>query len=57
MSRTFHLSLSFAKPDIVVFLGDLINDGSLSTNEEFAELVNTFKSLLYIPPSVKVSLI
>ncbi|KAB7504447.1 Metallophosphoesterase 1 [Armadillidium nasatum] len=48
VSRSFHLSLVHTNPDVIIFLGDLINDGSISTNEEFQNLVKTFKSLFPI---------
>ncbi|KAL7632932.1 UNVERIFIED_CONTAM: hypothetical protein RMT77_016759 [Armadillidium vulgare] len=54
VSRSFHLSLVHTNPDVIIFLGDLINDGSISTNEEFQNLVKTFKSLFPISSSAKV---
>ncbi|XP_045618891.1 metallophosphoesterase 1 homolog isoform X2 [Procambarus clarkii] len=53
ISRGFHLALWKTKPDIVVFLGDLLNDGSVASDADFNSLVQDFRSLMYIPNYVK----
>nr|XP_053635260.1 LOW QUALITY PROTEIN: uncharacterized protein LOC128690574 [Cherax quadricarinatus] len=53
ISRGFHLALWRSKPDIVVFLGDLLNDGSIASDFDFSSLVQHFRNLMYIPDYVK----
>ncbi|XP_076038651.1 metallophosphoesterase isoform X2 [Oratosquilla oratoria] len=53
ISKTFHMALEKAHPEVVIFLGDLINDGSISNDKEFSESVQHFKNLMEIPEYVK----
>lgn len=46
--------MSFTQPDIIVFLGDVINDGSISSDENFYALSHKFKNLFPIPYTSKV---
>ena len=52
--RSFQLALQKVNPEVVVFLGDLLNDGSISDDGEFIAQAKYFKSIMTIPPSVKV---
>jgi len=42
ISRTYNQALHYAKPDIVVFLGDLIDEGSVAGEQEFKDYVKRF---------------
>ncbi|KAG7177118.1 Metallophosphoesterase 1-like 1, partial [Homarus americanus] len=53
ISRGFHLALWRTKPEVVVFLGDLLNDGSIAGDDNFYSLVHSFKNLMDIPNYVK----
>ncbi|XP_068211355.1 metallophosphoesterase 1 homolog [Palaemon carinicauda] len=53
VSRGFHLAVWRTKPDIIIFLGDVMDDGSISNDNSFHQKVEHFKSLMYIPSYVK----
>lgn len=48
------MALWKTKPDIVVFLGDLLNDGSIVDDSDFNSTLQHFKNLLSVPNYVKV---
>lgn len=48
------MALWKTKPDIVVFLGDLLNDGSIFNDTDFYSALQHFKNLLSVPDYVKV---
>lgn len=54
VSRGFQMALWKTKPDIVVFLGDLLNDGSIVNDSDFNTTLGHFKTLLSVPNYVKV---
>lgn len=39
LKKTFREAFKFSKPDVVIFLGDLMDEGSTATNEEFYSYV------------------
>ncbi|KAK4299023.1 hypothetical protein Pmani_028660 [Petrolisthes manimaculis] len=53
VSRGFHLALWWTRPDIVVFLGDLLNDGSIFNDSDFNSSLHHFRHLMHIPNYVK----
>ncbi|XP_050720946.1 uncharacterized protein LOC127000863 isoform X4 [Eriocheir sinensis] len=53
VSRGFQMALWKTKPDIVVFLGDLLNDGSIVNDNDFNATLGHFKNLLSVPNYVK----
>lgn len=53
VNRGFHLALWRTKPDIVVFLGDLLNDGSIASDTDFYSLAHHFRNLMHTPSYVK----
>lgn len=50
------MALWQTEPDVVVFLGDLLNDGSIVNDADFNLLIDDFKGLMQSPGSVKVSI-
>ena len=42
IARTYNQALHYSKPDIVVFLGDLIDEGSVAGEQEFKDYVKRF---------------
>ncbi|KAG7311130.1 hypothetical protein JYU34_002116 [Plutella xylostella] len=40
VKATFHEALRHVQPDVVVFLGDLMDEGSIATGEQYARYVN-----------------
>ncbi|KAG0712667.1 Metallophosphoesterase 1 [Chionoecetes opilio] len=51
--RGFQMALWKIKPDIVVFLGDLLNDGSIANDSDFNTTLQHFKNLMTVPNYVK----
>lgn len=51
---TYKRALKFAKPDIVCFLGDLLDEGSVATNDQFKNYVDRFNSIFHIDDNIKV---
>ncbi|KAK7071042.1 hypothetical protein SK128_007679 [Halocaridina rubra] len=53
VSRGFNLAVWKTKPDVVIFLGDILDDGSISNDDGFKAKAEHFKSLMHIPSYVK----
>lgn len=47
LSKTFRQAFDFTKPDIVIFLGDLFDEGSIATNEEYHKYGRRFYNLFF----------
>lgn len=47
--NTFRLAVSHVLPHVIVFMGDLMDEGSVAKNEEFQRYVNRFKNIFYVP--------
>ena len=37
LRRNFHAAVSYSKPDVIVFLGDLMGEGRISSDEEYLD--------------------
>ena len=55
MQKSFSLAYGYARPDAVIFLGDLFDEGSRATDDEFKDYVDRFRKLFPLPRSVKVA--
>ncbi|XP_046566490.1 LOW QUALITY PROTEIN: metallophosphoesterase 1-like [Haliotis rubra] len=53
LSRTFSLAFSYAQPDVVVFLGDLMDEGSRATPAEYEIYMDRIESIFYSARHVK----
>ncbi|XP_071107211.1 uncharacterized protein [Haliotis cracherodii] len=47
LSRTFSLAFSYTQPDVVVFLGDLMDEGSRATPTEYEMYMDRLESIFY----------
>lgn len=55
LSATFAQALAHTRPDIVCFLGDLLDEGSVASDEEFMRYVQRFKRIYEpLPDGVRV---
>ncbi|XP_064607270.1 metallophosphoesterase 1-like [Liolophura sinensis] len=45
LRNNFLLACGYIKPDVVVFLGDLLDEGSVATDEEFEDYTRRFQSI------------
>ena len=57
LSKTFERALYHVDPNIIVFLGDIMDEGSISKNDEYKRYLERFHGIFYIERRVKVSLI
>uniref|UniRef100_A0A915E8C3 Metallophosphoesterase 1 n=1 Tax=Ditylenchus dipsaci TaxID=166011 RepID=A0A915E8C3_9BILA len=53
MYRSFQTAISLLNPEAVFFLGDLLDEGLLGTNDVFQTYVERFNSLFHTPPTIK----
>ncbi|KAL7645014.1 UNVERIFIED_CONTAM: hypothetical protein RMT77_003384 [Armadillidium vulgare] len=54
MHRSFQTSIMLHNPDLVIFLGDLFDEGKWCPPEEFEYYVKRFHYLFYIPKSTEL---
>ncbi|GAB6032770.1 hypothetical protein CHUAL_011634 [Chamberlinius hualienensis] len=54
LEKSFTSALSFSKPDVVLFLGDHMDEGSIASDAHFVEYKSRFFKLFPIPEGVKV---
>jgi hypothetical protein len=61
LQRTYSLALKHVKPHVVVFLGDLFDEGSTAEEEEYQRYLARFRKIFDLPrrgdPSEVVSLL
>ncbi|XP_008190944.1 uncharacterized protein Mppe [Tribolium castaneum] len=55
LKNTYYWAFRFAQPDIVIFLGDLMDEGSIAKNAEFYSYVRRVFNIFneHAPPTVK----
>ncbi|XP_076459885.1 uncharacterized protein LOC143292998 [Babylonia areolata] len=54
LRKTFSLAYSYTQPDVVVFLGDLMDEGSKATRQEYQSYFSRFDHIFYPSRSSKV---
>lgn len=52
LHRTFRRAMAFAKPDVVCFMGDLMDEGSIANEEEYLRYAKRFHETFSIPSNV-----
>lgn len=45
LQKTFERAISFTQPHIIVFLGDLLDEGNVATSQEYKQYVRRFKNI------------
>jgi len=55
MRRTFQTAYSLFHPRLVIFLGDLFDEGKWAKNEEFEETVGRFKDMFAVDEGTEVT--
>ena len=55
LQKSFSLAYGYVRPDAVIFLGDLFDEGSVATDDEFQDYVTRFHKLFPLPKNVKVA--
>ncbi|CAH1795413.1 unnamed protein product [Owenia fusiformis] len=53
LRSTFRQASNYVKPDAVLFLGDLIDEGSQAQDEHYSEYVDRFKEIFKSPTNVE----
>lgn len=51
--KTFQQALSFSDPDVVIYLGDLLDEGNIATTEQYNRYIQRFHSIFLTPQYVK----
>ena len=54
MTKTFSYALGHVQPDVVLFLGDLIDEGSKASDMEFQTYIERFRTVFNVPGHIKV---
>lgn len=55
LSKTFQQALAYTRPDMIIFLGDLFDEGKCN-DQEFKLTYARFNSIFRAPPKIKVKL-
>jgi len=48
----FFYAVSYVRPDVVVFLGDLLDEGSIASDDEYMSYIHRFYHVFRMPPAV-----
>lgn len=56
LRKTFSFAAAHTKPDIVIFLGDLMDEGSQATPNEYRDTYYRFLNIFSHSPNVKVQI-
>ena len=51
MHRAFQTAMTYFKPELVVFLGDVFDEGKWAGDDEFQAYVKRFRSLFRVDPA------
>ena len=54
--KSFSYAFSYSKPDVVLFLGDLFDEGSKASGQEYMITLERFNSVFEPAKHIKVSL-
>ena len=57
MHRAFQTAQTYFRPDLVVFLGDVFDEGKWCPEDEFSAYVLRFSSLFHVSPGTKVRVV
>lgn len=57
LKKTYIHALQFSKPDLIIFLGDLMDEGHVATDPEFYEYVRRIFKIFLIGESQHVRVI
>lgn len=55
VQRTFQRSLRYARPDLILFLGDIFDEGSIASEQEYEQYVKRFNRIFRHNPKIPVS--
>ena len=54
--KSFSYAFSYSKPDVILFLGDLFDEGSKASGQEYMVTLDRFNSVFEPAKHIKVSL-
>lgn len=54
LRNSFTRAIAHVKPDVICFMGDLMDEGSIATNEEHNEYLHRFKEIFYTDSKVAI---
>lgn len=53
LRKTFARAYAYAKPDVICFLGDLLDEGSVAADDQYQRYLNRFRNVFKTSASVK----
>lgn len=53
LRNTFTTAIAHSEPDMICFMGDLMDEGSIAINSEYKTYVDRFKSVFQTPSNIK----
>jgi len=53
--KTFHKAFYHVQPHVVVFLGDIMDEGNIATDDEYRRYIERFNDVFHVSHRVKVS--
>ena len=53
--KTFQKAFDHVQPHVVVFLGDIMDEGNIATNDEYRRYIERFNDVFHVSHRVKVS--
>ena len=54
LRRTFQRAYNHIQPDVVIFMGDLLDEGSKASDDDYKQYYQRFRNIFNIPSHVKV---
>lgn len=57
LRKSFESAITIVKPELVIFLGDLMDRGTYAMDEEFYDYLSRFRNIFKIPENVRVNYI
>lgn len=56
LQKTFQQAITFTKPHIICFLGDLLDEGNVASPDEFQSYVQRFQNIYKTEENIRVSI-
>lgn len=54
LKTSFELAMANSQPDVICFLGDLMDEGSVANTAQYERYLQRFKRIFAVPKNVKV---
>lgn len=57
MKQSFRISNNLYKPDVIIFMGDLLDEGSFSSEKDFNKACDEFDRIFYVDNNIQMKII